>query len=57
MYKVIFSENFDEELGKLTKKNKLLKKQAFRIVNLISESINHPSLRLHKLSGKNYWSF
>jgi mRNA-degrading endonuclease YafQ of YafQ-DinJ toxin-antitoxin module len=46
---IMYSQNFQKQHAKLSDD---VKKKAAKAVGLFSESILHPSLRLHKLSGK-----
>ncbi|KKP47992.1 MAG: hypothetical protein UR39_C0002G0095 [Candidatus Woesebacteria bacterium GW2011_GWA1_33_30] len=55
MYKLVFSNKFEKRLKKLTFSNKPLKFQAKKTVELIYSDIDHPSLRMHKLSNQK-WS-
>jgi mRNA-degrading endonuclease YafQ of YafQ-DinJ toxin-antitoxin module len=43
---------FDKNLSKKIKKNPQLKTNVKKQVELLKENLRHPSLRLHKLSGK-----
>ena len=56
MYQVILYSEFKKQLIKLSRKNKILKGQAYKAIDLLSVNITHPSLKLHKLSGENIWS-
>lgn len=56
MYQLSFSVKFDKQLIKLVKSNSSLKLQVKKTVTILSTNINHPSLRLHKIAGENYWS-
>lgn len=56
MYKVVFAEKFQKQLAKLSKANRFVKVQTKKTVELLKFDIKHPSLRLHKLGGGNYWS-
>ena len=44
--------HFDRNLAKKIKKNPQLKNKIKNQINLLKESLRHPSLKLHKLSGK-----
>lgn len=52
------SEELDKKLRKIYPKNKQLIQKAGKQLNLFRENHLHPSLRVHKLSGKlnNFWS-
>ena len=56
MYKVVLSERFQKELKKNIKKDPRLWQKVTKTLETLSKDINHPSLRLHKLSGKENWS-
>lgn len=56
MYRVKVSVKFEKQLTKLIKANKPLKDQTKKTIEMLSLSMEHPSLRLHKLGGGNYWS-
>ena len=56
MYTLVLSVKFQRELAKLAKGNSTLKKQFKKIVKLLQTDLKHPSLRLHKLSGIDFWS-
>ena len=56
MYILSFSDKFQKQVKKLIKANPSLKSQIRKTVRLLAKDINHPSLRLHKLSGEKYWS-
>lgn len=43
---------FDKKLSKKLKRNLQLKEKVKKQVELLRENLKHPSLRLHKLSGK-----
>lgn len=49
--KVIFDSELVKELSKLKKKDRRLLELAFKKIELFKLRPNHPSLRLHKLSG------
>ena len=57
--KIKISRQFQKSFGKLTKKNSLLSEKIKTKVTLFRNDINHPSLKVHKLTGKlnNAWSF
>lgn len=56
MYTLSFSVRFQKQLEKLVKSDPSLKSQTKKIVELMRANLKHPSLRLHKLSGEDYWS-
>ena len=56
MYKLVLSKRFKEELEKNVKGDVILWKKVTKTLHLLSENINHPSLKLHKLTGRNNWS-
>lgn len=56
MYKLVLSSRFKKELEKSVKGNLKLWEKVTKTLHLLSNNINHPSLNLHKLSGRNNWS-
>ncbi len=56
MYIIVLSDRFEKKLKKLVKSNRPLKSQVNKTIKELSCDIEHPSLRLHKLVGRNYWS-
>ncbi|OGM77148.1 hypothetical protein A2210_02400 [Candidatus Woesebacteria bacterium RIFOXYA1_FULL_40_18] len=56
MYRIVLSERFQKELKKKIKQDPKLWQKVTKTLKLLSKDINHPSLRLHKLSGRNNWS-
>ena len=56
MYQLVFSSAFERQLKKLVRKNPKLKNKASKVLKLLRKNINHPLLKLHKLSGENNWS-
>ncbi len=56
MYTLSFSARFKKQLKKLVKSDPSLKSQTKKTVLLLRKDLKHPSLRLHKLSGEDYWS-
>jgi len=56
MYELIFSDRFQKQLRASVKGNNTLKNQVLKTVSFLHLDVNHPSLRLHKLSGQNNWS-
>ena len=56
MHELSFSSSFQKQLNKLIKKNPKLKTKIKKIIKIIKKDITQPSLKLHKLSGKNNWS-
>jgi len=55
-YEIILSAAFQKQLKKLIKKSPRIKPKVTKILKILAANINHPSLRLHKLSGENNWS-
>lgn len=53
---LIPSLRFYRDLGKLEKKNARLKKTIEKTMGYLQDNPNHPSLRLHKLSGESVYS-
>ncbi len=56
MYRLRASVNFDRKFKKIAKKDPVLKMKVTKTLKLMRKDINHPSLRLHKLSGVDNWS-
>lgn len=56
MYKIVLSESFEKELRKKVKKDPKLWSRVTKTLVLLSKDIKHPSLKLHKLSGRNNWA-
>lgn len=56
MYKVIFGSKFDQQIRSLAKRDRKYKVKIRKVVDLLETDIDHPSLRLHKLSGTKYFS-
>lgn len=56
--KAKFSESIQGELAQIYKKDKKLSDRIEKQIKLFKENPTHPSLRIHKLSGKieNQWS-
>ncbi|HCS78133.1 TPA: hypothetical protein DIV55_00125 [Patescibacteria group bacterium] len=54
---ILVSPNFSRKFYRLTKKDRRLSKNIDRKIAIFKKNPNHPSLRLHKLSGlKERWS-
>jgi len=51
-YKLIFTEQYEKRLRKFIKKHPELLSQYEKTIRLLEINPHHPSLRLHKLSGK-----
>jgi len=56
MYTLSVSKKFQRQLNKLSRQNPKLKTRVSKTLLLLIKDLKHPSLRLHKLSGKNTWS-
>lgn len=56
MERLVFSFAFQRQLRKIVNKNPRLKNKINKTLKTLLKDINHPSLRLHKLAGKNNWS-
>lgn len=59
MITINFSTHFRSSFKKLARKQPELMATVVEKILLFNNNINHPSLRLHKLSGnlKDHWSF
>ena len=53
---LVLSKRFQKDLTKLKNQNPQLTDQIKKTFRLLQENVNHPSLRLHKLSGTDNWS-
>ena len=51
-YKLIFTEQYEKRIRKFLKKHPKLLSQYEKTIKLLEVNPHHPSLRLHKLSGK-----
>ena len=51
-----FTLSFEAEYTKIIKGNDPLKRKIAKQLELLRTNVNHPSLRLHKLSGGLFWS-
>jgi len=51
-YKLIFTEQYEKRLRKFIKKHPELLSQYEKTIRLLEVNPHHPSLRLHRLSGK-----
>jgi proteic killer suppression protein len=51
-YKLIFTEQYEKRLRKFIKKHPEILSQYEKTIKLLEINPHHPSLRLHKLSGK-----
>ena len=51
-YKLILTEQYEKRIRKFIKKHPELLSQYEKTVRLLEVNPHHPSLRLHKLSGK-----
>ena len=56
MYRIFPSTRFIKEAEKISRKNSKFKSQLAKTLKFLKRDISYPSLRLHKLSGINYWS-
>lgn len=56
MLRLRLTDSFEREFVKITKGNATLKKKVVKTLYLVTQNPKHPSLRLHKLEGENYWS-
>lgn len=56
MRELVFSSAFQRQLKKIVGQNPKHKSKISKTLKILIKNISHPSLRLHKLSGKNNWS-
>lgn len=51
-YRLVFTEGYNKRASKWLSKHAALRDQYLKTLQLMELNINHPSLRLHKLSGR-----
>jgi mRNA-degrading endonuclease YafQ of YafQ-DinJ toxin-antitoxin module len=51
-YRLVFTEGYNKRASKWLGKHTALRDQYLKTLQLMELNINHPSLRLHKLSGR-----
>lgn len=51
-YKIVYTESYNRRASKFIRKNPAIIKQYEKVLNLLELNPFHPSLRLHKLSGR-----
>lgn len=51
-YRIVFTESYNKKASKWLKKHAALRGQYLKTLQLIELDVNHPSLRLHKISGR-----
>ena len=51
-YRLVFTESYNKRASKWLAKHTALRDQYLKTLQLMELNINHPSLRLHKLSGR-----
>lgn len=56
MYDLILSVRFQKQLKKLISRDSGVKARISKSLKTLLTDIDHPSLRLHKLSGRDNWS-
>ena len=56
MYELVLSKKYQKGLEKITSRNVKVKLKISKTLKLLLKDIDHPSLRLHKLSGEGEWS-
>jgi mRNA-degrading endonuclease YafQ of YafQ-DinJ toxin-antitoxin module len=56
MYEVVFKKAFRKALRKTVRNNPELGWRIGKTLSLLNTNINHRSLKLHKLSGTDYWA-
>ena len=52
IYRLVFTEGYNKRASKWLGKHAALRDQYLKTLQLMELNINHPSLRLHKLSGR-----
>jgi len=58
-YKIRYHSNFEKSLLKITKQDKLLQERVIKVLLLLVENPNYPSLKSHKVQTPNFgecWS-
>ena len=50
-YRLVFTESYNKGASKWLRKHSALRDQCLKTLQLMELNINHPSLRLHKLTG------
>ncbi len=51
-YRLVFTEQYTKRAARILKRHPDLEKQYLKTLQLLELNPNHPSLRLHSLSGK-----
>ena len=51
-YRLVFTEGYNKRVSKWLGKHAAVRDQYLKTLQLMELNINHPSLRLHKLSGR-----
>ena len=51
-YRIAFTESYNKKASKWLKKHAALRGQYLKTLQLTELDVNHPSLRLHKISGR-----
>ena len=51
-YRLVFTEGYNKRASKWLGKHTAVRDQYLKTLQLMELNINHPSLRLHKLSGR-----
>ena len=51
-YRIVFTESYNKKASKWLKKYAVPRDQYLKTLQLIELDVKHPSLRLHKLSGR-----
>lgn len=54
--KLRLTDSFEKEFVKVTKGNIILKRKIIKQLGIVARNPKHPSLRLHKIEGEDYWS-
>ena len=56
MHELQITTNFIKQAEKLTNSNPRIKKTLIKVLDQLKTDPHHPSLKLHKLTGRNNWS-
>jgi mRNA-degrading endonuclease YafQ of YafQ-DinJ toxin-antitoxin module len=56
VYKIVLGSKFEQQLRNLSRHDRRYLIKIRKIVDLLEQDVDHPSLRLHKLSGTKWHS-
>lgn len=52
MYSILYAHSYEKRVKKILKSHPEIKKQYYKTLKILESNPKHPSLRLHKISGK-----